>query len=604
MNVSISPYSDASVYNMKFGVRLDKECLPLIERQILLARQLYNNIVACMRTAADGAAAYLTSQAGEEGAQLAAGIATLTAQFKEAKATQDEATMKRVAVERRNRWAAQRELFAKLRKANREVLNRDYWSKIGRSAGSETYQLRCKAVTEGLGWATANAVLDAALVAFKKSMEKGHAPRFSVGSLKQTDSLSLQFTQAGGVEAALVLQGKHNELKLLPPAKCARRQYGSFEFRLGPAAAEQMATGTWQYHREIPKDAFIPAVKLVRERVGKDYKWFLVLTIKTEPVAVRSGDSPKRLAAVHMGWAADDGGRRIAAIAQSADAGAARLIRLPEDIESQLRRVDEVESTRDLARDALVEKIKAVDTSTLPELVSADLVALKSLPASRISQSRLARAWMRWKNEVGIDGVPDWFTQWRGADRLLYQSSSHLSRNARMRRRTLYRNIAAEVAASCDVLAIEELDLKNAAKKVFESTGEVSEFSTRARSGRVVAALYEFVQALRWAMSKRGGVVLSLVGETATTCSHCGSTSTLSREEQPDHLSFICSSCGAQIDRKMNGAAVAWQLVHADIDAWVERAHTTFAEAITERDRKKAEKKTRISTARAMKRAA
>jgi hypothetical protein len=73
-------------------------------------------------------------------------------------------------------------MLKETRKALRAEINRDYLSKIGKNSSCETYKLRSKAVADGLGWATANQVLDAALIAFKKSFVRGNAPRFVVGA--------------------------------------------------------------------------------------------------------------------------------------------------------------------------------------------------------------------------------------------------------------------------------------------------------------------------------------------------------------------------------------------------------------------------------------
>ncbi|SDE48350.1 hypothetical protein SAMN05444679_12390 [Variovorax sp. CF079] len=42
-----------------------------------------------------------------------------------------------------------------------------FFARVGNTTTTETYQLRCQAVNDGLGWATATAVLDSALLAWK-----------------------------------------------------------------------------------------------------------------------------------------------------------------------------------------------------------------------------------------------------------------------------------------------------------------------------------------------------------------------------------------------------------------------------------------------------
>ncbi|WP_222105189.1 hypothetical protein [Denitromonas halophila] len=171
-------------------------------------------------------------------------------------------------------------------------------------------------------------MLDSALQAFSKCIAKGKAPRFSVGADKVQDSLTLQFVAAGGVSCAALLEGKHAELAILPTQGCGRRKYGELRFRLGAAKADMYATGTWQYHRPLPEGSCVGLARLVRRRIGKDTKWALQLMIKLPaPLDERTqGRAP--LVAVHMGWAADVSGRRIAGITDCADPGQARLIQL------------------------------------------------------------------------------------------------------------------------------------------------------------------------------------------------------------------------------------------------------------------------------------
>src|ERR1700674_1800610 len=56
-------------------------------------------------------------------------------------------------------------------------------------------------VVKGPRWETVNSFLHANLLAFKRSIEKGHASRFAIGSKKNQNTLTLQFTAAGVIVA-------------------------------------------------------------------------------------------------------------------------------------------------------------------------------------------------------------------------------------------------------------------------------------------------------------------------------------------------------------------------------------------------------------------
>jgi hypothetical protein len=553
-----APQMDVLIY--EFGVRLDAASREAVAAQIAQARHLYNEIVACMRATVEALHAFVLDRAGAPAQALLHRVNELNAAFAAARAASDDDRMRAVAAERRAAWRELSPLLREARIQHTADIRSRFLSRIGNKSSCETYAIRCRAVANGLGWATANAVLDAALLAFKRSFMLGRAPRFAVGADKSQDTLTLQFTAAGGIAASRLLQGDHTELALrAPQGGAGRRRYGEFSFRLGAAAAKTYAHGTWQYHRPIPMGAQISAARLIRRRVGKDDKYALQLVVRLPgPATMQPAPQRKPLAAVHFGWAADVSGRRIASIADCPDPGAARLIQLPSSIESMLERASAFQAERDTARDAIVPQIKAYAFGALPEDLASELAAIRRLPVQHVAVRRLHRL-SGSLNRAGVI-VPDWLGRWRKEDRLLWQASAHLARRARNARKNFYRNLAASLARGYTAIAIEPLDLAEAAMKIDESTGERTEFSRKARSGRVVAALYELESAIRWAATKAGTAVLELTGKTARTCSLCGGS--LSGDGQE----LTCQDCGAIVDRKCNGAAVAWQAAHGQFE--------------------------------------
>jgi len=184
----------------------------------------------------------------------------------------------------------------------------------------------------------------------------GRAPRFAVGADKIQDTFYLQFTAAGGVGVDMLLAGRHGELSLLPSNGCGRRKYGALRFRLGAAKAETYAYDTWQYHRPLPEGASVSLARLVRRRIGKDYRYAVQLLVKREAPETLDVGERKPLVAVHFGWAADVEGRRVAGIAECADPGAAMLLRLPQSIEADLERAALIQGQRDAARDEVFQR--------------------------------------------------------------------------------------------------------------------------------------------------------------------------------------------------------------------------------------------------------
>ena len=575
MKTSITPLPTGDVLVYKFGCRLDADCLPTVNEQIMLSRRLYNDLVADMRKAVEAREQRTLDLAGPPAIAIKDKIEELNAAFATARAANDETAMKAIAQERRGHWTSMSAVLKDVQAAHKQVL-RSFLSSIGKNSECSTYQLRSRYVAEGLGWATANQVLDSALQAFQSTIKKGQAPRFAIGSEITRDTLSLQFTTAGGISASKLLAGEHNELKLTPPDKgYGRRCYGSFSMRMGAAKADRWANGTWQAHRAIPDGAHVAAATLVREKVGTKFTWNIQLVLKlrspmTAPVAAER----EPLAVVHLGWSADSSGRRIGAIANDADPGFAKLIQLPTDIESRLQRSADIQSQRDTARDNLVPALKAFSDGVVglwPEPLQEEFLKIKRLPFNHIAASRLHRLW--WQLHVGdlVTPAVDPLTAWRAADRLAQQACVGLARSARGARKDFYRNLALRQCQQFEAIVLDQPDLVEAAQKIDEVSGERNELGRKARSGRVVAALFEYTNALKWAAARCSTTLIEVDGDSANVCSCCGNIG-MQTVDGTQFQQQQCPACTAVVDRKRNAAASVFQRMAAGIQSEVLKA--------------------------------
>lgn len=576
--------SDIRVY--EYGVRLTPESAQAADQQIFLSRRLYNDIIAVMRRVYDEMQAWVLARAGDEAAALNRQVEALTEQFMTAKAANDEATLKDIAAQRRVVWKQLATALAKTRKEHAQSLRDLFYSRIGNKSETETYQLRSQAVNSapGLGFATATFVLNRALVAWKMSMKQGRPPRFARGDEILQDTLQLQFTQAGGVPSTRILKGEHKELQLvLPPElmkdapKGPRRseKRGEFAFRLGAAKSQSYATGTWQYHRPLPpgKDGAGVAVKLanlVRRRAANKFKWYLQLTIQEpdrEPIPTR----PKgTLATVHTGWAQSDTGREIAGIADAADPGLAQMVFLPEDLERDLARAQEIQSQRDQNRDVAVDALKQIDPATISGLSEKDVEFFAKLKQTRPNHVAARKFYVAQAILRAVNAAPAWLSEWVANDRTLWQASVGIARRARARRRHFYRKVANHLADTYSAIVLEVPDLAKAALKLDTVTGEKTEFTAAARRGRQTAALYEFESMVKAACENRGTALFELSGApTVSTCPLCGGDHVHALTNVDGSMSsrqVQCDDCGAQGERKLFGAARAWQLTQPGIE--------------------------------------
>jgi hypothetical protein len=495
----------------------------------------------------------LQEQLNETGAQIAV-----------AKSAADAEALRLLAPRRIALGTELTALLRPMRQAHRAEIRNLFFSRVGNTTATLTYRLRCQAVDDGLGWATANAVLDSALLAWKKSLALGRAPKFAADDRKDQDSLSLQFTTKGGLPAEQLLDGSRMEVYLRPPAVTQRRAYGQFRFRLGLARDGIDATGTWQCHRPLPTGAHVTIVRLIRRRIADKERWALQLVLRL-PAAVRIAcEQPIEPAALHFGWVAIAGGRRVATMARSADPSAVQTFVLPASIEADLTHSASLQGQRALAKAALLPKLvaHARQKTGLPAPVLAELTSIASMPAQHVATARIYRL-----QKALADAGQRWpaLDAWVREDRKHWQAAVLLARRARGRRRDFYRCLALGIARQHRAVVLEPLDLKAAGRAFHASTGQWSAFSHHARTGRVVAALHELEQAIRWACARCGTAVFELKGLTTSTCAVCGKFGV---EAVPEtSLRGRCHRCSVEHDRHANAACATWRHTREGFEA-------------------------------------
>lgn len=573
----------------EYRVYIDPETRKDTWNQIILARQMYNDIVAKMREIHQAMQDYTFNMAGGDATEILSRIELLTEKFAAAKSANDESELKQIADERRAAWRELSPILKAVRKEHKQEIQERFLSKVGNGSASDTYPIRAHYIEKGLGWATATDVLDRALVAWKKRFPLGKPPEFAKGSEKTQDTLVLQFTAAGGLPFS-AFQGKNKELVV---------EDGEFQFRLGSAKSNTYATGRIVFHRDLPENCTIPKARLVCKRVANKEEYYLQFVVSSDLQTVTM-NGKKPLLAVHFGWNADVSGRRVCGINDTPDPSTAQIIQLPTSIEEDLQRAAEVQALRDTARDELHPKLKGLPL-TGDEQLDADIIKIQRLPAQHIEQARVHRIMERWMHVTGLD-LPDDLRQWKSLDKKRWQAEVGIAKRARARRKEFYTLLAREWCRQYSAIVIEPLDLKEAAIKLNEQTGEKTEFSKKARAGRVVASLYELESAIHWQAKKAGVAVFEENPETVSVCAHCGSTHIKPRDD--DWQVLECADCGAQTDRKDNGASILYQSTVHGIESRTAEYHQAFIESENKRLIAKAEKLRKMQEGRRAKREA
>lgn len=555
----------AEIVVYEYGARLDERSQVLAREQIAKARALHNALVGFIRTVHAEMNAWVLARAGTETQAAAGRLRTCEAEMARARAAGDGEALRRLAPQRLELDKRLLELLRPVRARHRETLRRDFFGRIGRTTATQTYRLRCEAVDAGLGWATANAVLESTLLAWNRAIAIGRAPRPEDPDLRDQDSLCLQFPTKGGLPVQRLVDGSSQEIHLQLPNEARRRAYGTFRFRLGLARDGAEAIGTWQCHRPVPADAHVALARLVRRRVADRDRWAIQLVLRlSEPIHLDKRVETE-LATVHFGWMKTEGGRRVATIARSADPAEARDIVLLESVEADLDRAAESNARRASSRQEVVRRLASFDwpASGVSGEAAREVESLCREPAEKVAARRLYRL----RDQLAACELRlDWLDVWVAADRKQWQGALLAARRARGRRRDFYRRVALELARRHSAVAIEPLNLK-AASRATAFGGEWNGFSRHARAGRAVVALFEFEQAIRWACARHGTPVFDVAGPTTRVCASCGREEMVTQTGGAARL--LCLHCGADVEKGANAAAIAWQRVRAGLDARV-----------------------------------
>ncbi len=589
MKIEVLKPGDINARVYQFGVRIDDQCREKLAEQFAMAHKTYNDIVAEIRRVDSNAIEWLQERAGEEAATIRSKITKLSEQFDAFKTTDDREGLIRVAEERRAMWREWYQLMHTARKENASELKLKFMDSIGERKECPTYKIRSAAVSNGLGWATGNAVLKAAIQAHRKQWPKFKLPNFRKAADTPRRVLELQFTTKNGIGVKEVFEGKYSEVSIKSSGP-GRRVYGNFAFRVGAGDSRSDIIGTVYVHRNVPEHGRVKYARLVEQRIGKDRRHYLQLVVTDLQNNREPGkENRKHMAALDFGWYYEDNGRRIAGFSDSGDPALSNILRLPAVIDGLIEQSETTKSERDRLRDELIAELKPYSFNKEPEALTEHLKVIRRLPAQHIASSRLVRLTLDWR-KAAQDYEPDIYRRletWRKRDKILWQAESHLARRARNRRRKYYENLALSIAKEFEHIVIDAPELAETAKVKNKTTGKHNILGGVARGGRVKAALYDFQQSIVNVAARFGTKVVKIQGRTSKTCSLCGGSTVT---ENPGDREVHCESCGEKIDRELNAAAVVWQegmKKIAEIDAQFESRMEEHQETIARRASRK-----------------
>lgn len=362
----------------------------------------------------------------------------------------------------------------------------------------------------------------------------------------------------GGMPAVSVMDGTDTRLRIgrvddrawTARSRGERRRLSrtTLQMRVGSDGRDPIwATFPMIMHRPLPKDGIIKMADVSVKRIGTRERWELHVTVDAPSLdgPERQGD---RRAAVHFGWRSRPDGVRVAYLVDSD--GASEEIVVPTEIIARLEHADSLRSIRDRELNAIKAALPKLMPDDVPEWMRAEL---RRIPLLR-SPAKLTSIVYRWSREW-FEGDSEAFTaaeEWRRQDRHLYQWEMSEREKTRLRRRDLYRNIAARLAREYDEIVVDGTDFSSLARTP-EPEDDRDRMSEAVQYNRAAASPGELRLAITQAAQKRGTrIVTPPKGlRFSVTCFICGGSCS---DVGPDAVTFICESSGEVVDRDENAS--------------------------------------------------
>ncbi len=317
-------------------------------------------------------------------------------------------------------------------------------------------------------------------------------------------------------------------------------------------------------HRPIPEGAAIKQVQLKRERVGKTWRYSVSLTVDepaTEPTSARYA------VAVDLGWRRRDNGLRAAMVVAEHDLCDEHEITLPDKIVTGFALADRLRSYRDERFNIAVAALRqwlAAQTET-----PAWLAEKTDYIAQWKSHKRLLDVVETWYgNRFGGDEeVYGVLLAWRQKERHLWDYEVHLRDRLTRWRREEYRKAAARLASSYETLVLEDMDLRELAKRPKAEEGDTY-MEQRSRKGRTVTAPGVLRSALELAFRARGRDVQYRDAKN-TTRMHAACGRLLDADFAAD-VRVYCPHCEVWFDQDANACRNLLRAFAASREAEVE----------------------------------
>jgi hypothetical protein len=323
------------------------------------------------------------------------------------------------------------------------------------------------------------------------------------------------------------------------PCRAVRRRLCRTVARIRVGSTERR-TPVWLevpivMHRPLPEDVLIRTVKIKRFRVGTEYRYKLLITVRgREPATLKRSSEPRRVAGICLDV------RHVVTGIHLGDwvdtAGESGQLVLPIEIVSQFDKIDHIRSRIDRNwNDMRAELLAWLGTTPIPDWLR-DATKELRLWSDYRRPLQLVESW-RAERFDGDDAILAKLMAWRQRHIHLYSWTTHLRDQVQTRRREHYRLVASELARRFDLIVLATADFGPSSA----GTDDVGDSSRR----RTIAAMGILKRTLT-RTCKREGVEIRSVQPVPVqrVCPACGAADLAAA----DRTLLKCQSCGQAFD--------------------------------------------------------
>lgn len=357
------------------------------------------------------------------------------------------------------------------------------------------------------------------------------------------------------------------------PKRSVRRKLARTKVRLR-VGSDENRNPVWVelpviMHRPMPATSEIRSASIVREKVGRRFRYKLVVTVTIPEEISHIKRAKVDTVGIDIGWRSVPEGLRVVYwydetgnsgklvhpaikdfIKITEDGKSGQLI-LPHKIINAFKKIDDLKSIRDQHFNEAKEILKKwVDETSDADWIKDET---KDILKWR-NHNRLAKLIYKWReNRVpNDDRILDILEEWLKKEKHLYDWEANLRDKTIRFRREIYRVFAAQIASTYSKVILEDFDLRNVLEKPDPEEG--TQGSIEPNYQRFVAAVSVLREALENAC-RREKTEIIYVDPVNTTiqCNKCGH---VEKFDAAAHLIRTCPACGEIWDQDYNAAKV------------------------------------------------